>query len=387
MPDIQNNILNILIIFGGLQGIILSTVVFFYPERDKASNNLLAIFIFTAVILLLAPILQVQLGWKYVWIFHCTKFITISSLYLYIRSLSEEVSLKRTLKHFSFAFAYIPIALHYVNYIQEKYQVTHEYAGGQDSYDQILSFSNLIYIVFYVYLYFKAYKQHKERVQQNFSTEQKLGINWIKQLIFGFLGTVIISYTLLAFVLANPDFSTKGCLLNMVALTIFLYFVTIKGKISPEIYKLRKIVTETLVQQEKRVEEIEKIKPEEEEKTINPQLVAIAGKVREAIKDEEFFRNENVSIRELAELIGEQPYLVSQAINTVIGKTFFELINEERVLLAKRLLVDEKYNHLSLVGIGFEAGFNSKTTFNTTFKKITGMTPSEFRKAESEATI
>ncbi|MFD2200904.1 helix-turn-helix domain-containing protein [Shivajiella indica] len=379
--------MNILIIFGGLQGIILSTVVFFYPERDKASNNLLAIFIFTAVILLLAPILQIQLGWKYVWIFHCTKFITISSLYLYIRSLSEEVSLKRTLKHFSFAVAYIPIALHYVNYIQEKYQVTHEYAGGQDSYDQILSFSNLIYIVFYVYLYFKAYKQHKERVQQNFSTEQKLGINWIKQLIFGFLGTVIISYTLLAYVLANPDFSTKGCLLNMVALTIFLYFVTIKGKISPEIYKLRKIVTETSVQQEKGVEEIEKIEPEEEEKTINPQLVAIAGKVREAIKDEEFFRNENVSIRELAELIGEQPYLVSQAINTVIGKTFFELINEERVLLAKRLLVDEKYNHLSLVGIGFEAGFNSKTTFNTTFKKITGMTPSEFRKAESEATF
>lgn len=380
--DLQNNILNILIMFGGLQGIILSTVVFFYPERDKASNNLLAIFIFTAVILLLAPILQIQLGWKYVWIFHCTKFITISSLYLYIRSLSEEVSLKRTLKHFSFAVAYLPIALHYVKYIQDKYQVTYEYAGGQDTYDQVLSFTNLIYIGFYVFLYFKAYKQHKKRVKQNFSSEQKLGINWIKQLIFGFLGTVVISYTLLAYVLANPDFSTKGCLLNMVALTIFLYFVTIKGKISPEIYKLRKIVTETSVQQERGVEEIEKIKPEEEEKTINPQLVAIADKVRDAIKDEEFFRNENVSIKELAELIGEQPYLVSQAINTVMGKTFFELINEERVNVAKRLLTDEKYNHLSLVGIGFESGFNSKTTFNTTFKKHTGMTPSEFKKSK-----
>ncbi|EOZ98115.1 transcriptional regulator, AraC family [Indibacter alkaliphilus LW1] len=368
--------------FGGLQGIILSTVVFLYPERDKASNNLLAIFIFTAVILLLAPILQIQLGWKYVWIFHCTKFITISSLYLYIRSLSEEVSLKRTLKHFSFAVAYIPIALHYVKYIQDKYQVTYEYAGGQDTYDQVLSFTNLIYIIFYAFLYFKAYKQHKERVKQNFSSKQKLGINWIKQLIFGFLGTVVISYTLLAFVLTNPDFSTKGCLLNMVALTIFLYFVTIKGKISPEIYKLRKIVTETSAQQEKEVEKIEKIKPEEEEKTINPQLVAIADKVRDAIKDEEFFRNENVSIKELAELIGEQPYLVSQAINTVMGKTFFELINEERVNVAKRLLTDEKYNHLSLVGIGFESGFNSKTTFNTTFKKHTGMTPSEFKKSK-----
>ncbi|WP_194778107.1 helix-turn-helix domain-containing protein [Pararhodonellum marinum] len=380
--DLQNNILNILILFGGLQGLILSTVVLFYPDRDKASNNLLAIFIFTAVILLLAPILQIQLGWKYVWIFHCTKFITISSLYLYIRSLSEEVSLKRTLKHFSFAFAYIPIALHYVKYIQDKYQVTYEYAGGQDTYDQVLSFTNLIYIVFYVFLYFKAYRQHKARVQQNFSSEQKLGINWIKQLIFGFLGTVIISYTLLAYVLAYPDFSTKGCLLNMVALTIFLYFVTIKGKISPEIYKLRKIVTETSEADAQTLKEASKNDPNGEQKSINPQLMSIAEKVKETMKDEEFFRNENVSIKELSETIGFQSYLVSQAINSVMGKTFFELINEERVNVAKRLLTDEKYDHLSLVGIGFESGFNSKTTFNTTFKKHTGMTPSEYKKSK-----
>ncbi|MFC4870768.1 helix-turn-helix domain-containing protein [Negadavirga shengliensis] len=381
--NFQNNILNILIVFGGLQGLILSTVVFFYPDRDKASNNLLAIFIFTAVILLLAPILQIQLGWKHVWIFHCTKFITISALYLYIKSLSEKVSLKRTLKHFSFAAAYIPIALHYVSYIQNKYQVTYEYAGGQDIYDQILSITNLLYIGFYIFLYIKAYKLHQERVLQNFSSEQKLGLNWIKQLIFGFVGIIIVSYTLYAFVLANPEFSTKGCLINVAAITVFLYFVTIKGKISPEIYKLRKIVGETAEADGNSGKERIPSRSKKGLKTNNPQLLTIAEKITEALRDEEFFRNENVSIRELAEQIGEQPYLVSQAINAVVGKTFFELINEERINLAKRLLVSDKYNHLSLVGIGFEAGFNSKTTFNTTFKKITGMTPSEFRRTES----
>jgi AraC-like DNA-binding protein len=381
--SLQDNILNILIIFGVLQGLILSLVVFFYPERDKNSNNLLAIFIFTAVILLLAPILQIQLGWKYVWIFHCTKFITISSLYLYIRSLSEKVTFKRSLKHFSFAIAYIPVALHYVYYIQDKYQVTHEYSGGQDSYDQLLSFTNLIYIGFYIYLYIKAYKEHKSRVLQNFSSEQKLGLSWIKQLIIGFISTIVVSYTILAYVISHPDFATTGCLINMAAITFFLYFVTIKGKISPEIYKLRKIVEERIEDQESLelsgIEE-EKVESSRKEKEINPQLLEIAERVKETMKDEEFFRNENVSIKELSENIGFQPYLVSQAINTVMGKTFFELINEERVNLARRLLMDEKYNHLSLVGIGFESGFNSKTTFNTTFKKYTGMTPSEYKK-------
>ncbi|HTF80912.1 MAG TPA: AraC family transcriptional regulator, partial [Cytophagales bacterium] len=101
---------------------------------------------------------------------------------------------------------------------------------------------------------------------------------------------------------------------------------------------------------------------------------------------DKLYKTEGLSIKELAEKSGFQSYLVSQAINSVLNKTFFELVNEYRIEESKRLLTNPAYNHLSLVGIGFEAGFNSKTTFNSLFKKHTGFTPSEYKKNHSANT-
>jgi AraC-like DNA-binding protein len=60
-------------------------------------------------------------------------------------------------------------------------------------------------------------------------------------------------------------------------------------------------------------------------------------------------------------------------------KNFYDLINGYRVEEAKRLLLDTKNRNYTILSVGFEAGFNSKTTFNTVFKKFTGHTPTDFR--------
>jgi AraC-like DNA-binding protein len=65
-------------------------------------------------------------------------------------------------------------------------------------------------------------------------------------------------------------------------------------------------------------------------------------------------------------------------LNEGFGVNFFQFINAYRVAEAQRLLASAQHQHLSMVGIAFEAGFSSKTTFNTTFKKLTGLTPSQF---------
>lgn len=67
-------------------------------------------------------------------------------------------------------------------------------------------------------------------------------------------------------------------------------------------------------------------------------------------------------------------------------RNFYQLINGYRVEESKRLLVNEQLLHLNILAIGFEAGFNSKTTFNTTFKNQTGMSPLEYRKLQDSAT-
>jgi AraC-like DNA-binding protein len=58
---------------------------------------------------------------------------------------------------------------------------------------------------------------------------------------------------------------------------------------------------------------------------------------------------------------------------------FFNFVNKYRVEEAKLLLLNSKKEHYSILGIANEAGFSSKSAFNTTFKKVTGQTPSDFK--------
>jgi AraC-like DNA-binding protein len=71
---------------------------------------------------------------------------------------------------------------------------------------------------------------------------------------------------------------------------------------------------------------------------------------------------------------------VSQVLNKDMKQNFIEFANQYRQNAAKELMTDPKYRHYTLLGIANEVGFNSKTSFNRSFKKHTGKTPSEFMK-------
>jgi AraC-like DNA-binding protein len=72
--------------------------------------------------------------------------------------------------------------------------------------------------------------------------------------------------------------------------------------------------------------------------------------------------------------------VVSYAINKEFGTNFFEFINHHRIEEAKRLLSDKAYEKLTVMEILLESGFNSKSSFQRFFKRLTGVSPTEFRK-------
>lgn len=90
------------------------------------------------------------------------------------------------------------------------------------------------------------------------------------------------------------------------------------------------------------------------------------------------FKNPDVKLKNLADQLNISKHYLSQLLNDNLGKSFAQYINERRVEEAKRLLIEN--NQFTLEAIGFEAGFSSKSTFYSTFKKIVGQTPSEFKK-------
>ncbi|MCG6189880.1 tetratricopeptide repeat protein [Maribellus maritimus] len=98
------------------------------------------------------------------------------------------------------------------------------------------------------------------------------------------------------------------------------------------------------------------------------------------IEEEEPFLVPNLSLRSLAAQVEIHPNKLSWLLNERIGKNFNEFINFYRIEYFKKLAVDPENSHISLIGLAYESGFNSKTVFNTYFKKETGVTPKEFLK-------
>jgi AraC-like DNA-binding protein len=87
----------------------------------------------------------------------------------------------------------------------------------------------------------------------------------------------------------------------------------------------------------------------------------------------------NLSLASLAKAVGIQHHYISQVLNINLEKNFWDFIKEYRIAEARKILADPAQDHLSILEVAINVGFNSSSTFNLAFKKITGMTPSAYR--------
>jgi AraC-like DNA-binding protein len=90
-----------------------------------------------------------------------------------------------------------------------------------------------------------------------------------------------------------------------------------------------------------------------------------------------------LTLTEVAKRLRIAPALLSKVINSGCGQNFNDFVNAYRVREAQRLLADPRFAHYSLVGVALESGFNSRSTFNRVFKKVTGQAPSELARPKS----
>jgi adenylate cyclase len=123
-----------------------------------------------------------------------------------------------------------------------------------------------------------------------------------------------------------------------------------------------------------------KAKPEEKK---SPLLDAsmennYAQKLQEFMAQEEPYLNPGLTLRLLSAQLEINPNQLSWLLNERFGKNFNSFINDYRITRFKQLAMDPSNRHISLIGLAYESGFNSKTVFNTYFKKVEGVTPKAF---------
>lgn len=109
------------------------------------------------------------------------------------------------------------------------------------------------------------------------------------------------------------------------------------------------------------------------------QFKVLSSRMILALELEKAYLDGDLTIAQLSERMAVPTYQVSEAINRHYRCNFFDTVNRLRVEEAKRRLTDPEHSAYSIVAIAMDSGFNTKSSFNTAFKRYTGTTPSQFR--------
>lgn len=107
---------------------------------------------------------------------------------------------------------------------------------------------------------------------------------------------------------------------------------------------------------------------------------ALLAKITAAMADPAVITDDELNMDRLAKAVGSNTSYVSRAINNGLGKNFAALLGEARVRLAQQRLTDPALANLTIEGIAADLGFKSRTNFIAVFKRVTGLTPTQFKK-------
>lgn len=101
--------------------------------------------------------------------------------------------------------------------------------------------------------------------------------------------------------------------------------------------------------------------------------------LKQMVREHHYYLDPDLSLTSLAEKLEMTVHELSRILNTVLKKSFSDFINEYRVREVSRKMQDTAYNHLTLLGIAYESGFNSQTNFTRVLKQLTGKSPLDYK--------
>lgn len=113
------------------------------------------------------------------------------------------------------------------------------------------------------------------------------------------------------------------------------------------------------------------------------ELTSLSSSLIKLLKESHLYLTPQIRLADIATRMGIKSYKLSQVINQGLNTNFYDLINGMRIEHALRLMHDPTNDHLNLLGISMDCGFNSKSVFNDYFRRKTGITPSKFRQQRS----
>ncbi|MHB1051245.1 MAG: helix-turn-helix domain-containing protein [Bacteroidota bacterium] len=211
------------------------------------------------------------------------------------------------------------------------------------------------------------------------SSVEKIQMNWLRNTTLAMLSAWMLF--LIEDTLMTWGINLSNFVLVSIVFAVYVYAMGFVGLMKSEIFASPDV--------EKSMHQITEIDIEEEITAAKYEKSGLSGDAAERIvaqlleimQQKRPFTDPLLTLPQLAEMIAVSPHNLSEVINSRLKKNFYDLVNGYRIEQVKKDLSDPAKSHLKILSLAFDAGFNSKATFNTLFKENTGQTPSDYRKS------
>ena len=248
------------------------------------------------------------------------------------------------------------------------------------SFRLIYGLSFFISITTYSTIAFVLINRHQRNIRNLVSyTSERITLSWLLVVSISFYMTYVAVFIFGVYVIFAKDQTYDPTLPSYFGLTFFAFAFSFYGYKQPGIFN--EILIESKHHRKENFPE-ENTDPKYERSGLkNKDARQYLNQLLKYMEEKKPFLDVDLSIHDVSDELEIPRHYITQVINGMLGKNFYTFINEYRIKEVKKLLGDEDYAKFTLTSISFEAGFNSKSSFNSVFKTATGMTPSQFKDA------
>ena len=372
----KDNISGIISILASFQLLFVSIFLFTHRKGNRTSNRLLGLVFLLFSLSLGDFVLRIS-GLEFrIQVIHLIDdgffFLYGPLIYFYVRRVVF-VDLRwksRDLLHLIPFFAWCLYLVYNLVFLnpEEQRQLTQKIVTATlPAWMYLLGLAIYVYTITYLWLANRTVNTYRNVIKNKYSSVDKINLSWLKFIIHSFAAiTVIAMVHNVIPVLGNFIFLYVSLIILLIFTFFFINRVLVKALNQPEIF--------AGIELEEAREKYTGSKLKENE------LEQYFSNLLSILDNEKLYLNPDLSLQALAERLQMSSKVLSQVINQRSGSSFFDFINSYRCKEAKTLMRTSDPN-VTILEILYEAGFNSKSSFNKEFKKLNGTTPTEYRKS------